>query len=131
MNHILTSYQQVEEHPTLQSEVFPSVHEYGGVYIKDKTFPGMNDKQIKSLFPNVIIPDDIDLSQGWWKSERKETEEEFKVRVKSVFIKLKEMAVKVEDDYAVCLVSHGLFLNALFSLMANVDYLTESNRRMI
>jgi hypothetical protein len=132
MNIISSSFNNhTKRDPPVSEEIIVDIHEYGGVYQKDKIYPGMNKTEITELFPNVIIPDSVDISKGWWKGDTKESEESFKDRVKRVLIKLKEMATSCEEDYTICIISHGLFLNAFFSLLTNVDYLVESNNRIL
>ena len=44
----------------------------------------MNLEEIKSKFPDLIIPNKYDLSKGWYLSDHKETLEEAKNRTKKV-----------------------------------------------
>ena len=106
-------------------EVMVDIHEFGGAYIGDQGKPGLNSKEIAETVPRVLLPD-LDLTNGWWKLETKETEEGFRERVKRVSSKLKEIAANKDEDYTVCLVTHGLFLNAFFNLLLNCEFLVES-----
>jgi broad specificity phosphatase PhoE len=108
-------------------ELFVEVHEFGGIYLEEKGFPGMNIEELKNVMSNIIISQDLDLSKGWWASEYKETEEAFKERVKKVFAKLKTLAAANEEDYTICIVTHNLFLNAFFTILINAEFLVGSN----
>ena len=44
----------------------------------------MNDKEIKELCPDIKLPDNIDLSKGWYQKDHMETEEEFKISTISI-----------------------------------------------
>lgn len=105
-------------------EYLPNIYEYGGNYQEKKGYPGLNKQEINAQFPELIIPDSEDISNGWYKSENKETNEEFLERVKKVVESLKMMAknMKGEDDkekgeVTVCLVSHVHFLSALYTVL--------------
>lgn len=108
-------------------ELFVECHEFGGIYLEEKGFPGMNGEEIKSLMKNITISQEYDLSKGWWLSENKETEEAFKERVKKVFAKLKTIAAANEEDYTICIITHNLFLNAFFTILINAEFLVGSN----
>lgn len=115
-----------------QVEVFTDLHEFGGCHHKGLGKTGMNKDSIKELFKNFIIPDDADLTEGWWKSEAKETEEELKERVKRVIFKLKEIAGNIDnDDYTAAFISHGTFMNALFTVLLNGELLVDSIKYFI
>ena len=121
MNNIINNY-----NVNSVNELFIDIHEFGGFYINDKGLPGMTDKEILQINPNIIIPSDVDITDGWWKSENKETEINFKERVKRVITKLKDIAKNNEEDYTICLISHNLFINMLFTLLLCADPLVES-----
>ena len=31
------------------------IHEVGGVYMKGKTFPGLNENEVKEIIPDIVI----------------------------------------------------------------------------
>ena len=83
----------------------------------------MNLEEIKSKFPDLIIPNNYNLSKGWYLSDHRETLEEAKIRTKNVINILKDMALKNNDDYTICLVTHEDFSNGFYSLLNGIDYL--------
>lgn len=109
-------------------ELMVDLHEYGGCHIDDSGRPGMTDNEILEFVPRINIPNDIDLSSGWWKSEKKETEEEFKLRIRRVSQKLRDIAGSSEEDYTVCIVSHSLFMNSFFTSLIASEFLVESKQ---
>ena len=50
-------------------EAFLEIHEVGGIYLEEKGFPGLNLEEIKKNFPDILIPNDIDISKGWYLCE--------------------------------------------------------------
>ena len=105
------------------------IHEFGGCYLGEEGKPGANDKEILEILPRVIIPSNTDISKGWWLSDKKETEEMFKDRIKRVLNKLKDIAHSNDEDYTICLVTHTNFLNGFFSVIFNCELLVDSNKR--
>ena len=104
----------------IPKECIPSLHEYGGIYLGDKTFPGLTEKEIKELCPDIKFPEKMDLSKGWYDKDHRETEEELRKRVKEVINMFKEMAQSCEEEnYTVCFIGHNDFLNAFFSMLNN------------
>jgi broad specificity phosphatase PhoE len=110
----------------INRECFYEIHEKGGIYYEEKGFPGMNKEKILNLFPEFILKDEYDIKDGWYKSDKKETNEEFKQRVKKVINILKEMAIKENEDYTICCITHALFLNGFFSLLNGSDFYNEN-----
>lgn len=135
------SYIANEYNPDLPQEYFPEIYELGGIYLDKKGMAGLNKAEILKQFPKVIIPDSIDISEGWYNKDHKETNEEFKARVKKAIHILKDMASKIEvkeetnDDnnniyhhqYTICLISHNAFLNAFYSLLCSSEYLIDNH----
>jgi len=107
-------------------ECFYEIFEMGGIYLNEKGYPGMNKEKILNLFPDLIIKDEYDIKDGWYKSDKKESNEEFKQRVKKVINLLKEMAIKENEDYTICCITHALFLNTFFSLLNGIDFYNEN-----
>ena len=104
-------------------ECIPILHEYGGIFLGEKGFPGMTEKEMKENFPEVKLAEEVDLSKGWYTKDYKETVEEFKNRIKEVIKMFKDMAQNCEDEnYTVCFIGHRNFLNGLFSLLNNTDF---------
>ena len=67
--HVLSEYNH-----KLPVHIMLQIHETGGVYVKGKTFPGLNIKQIHELMPDIIIPEDCKLTEkGWFMNEAPET----------------------------------------------------------
>jgi broad specificity phosphatase PhoE len=99
------------------------LHEYGG-RLDGKS--GLNTEEIKACSADIKFEDNVDLDSGWWKYELRESDEAFKERVKKVITKLKEMSSQLEDDYTICLITHGYFLNAVFTILNNCELLYNS-----
>ena len=73
LNYISNVYDK-----SVPKECIPSLHEYKGIFLNDKVYPGMTEKEIKELCPDIKLPENMDLSKGWYDKDHKETEEEFK-----------------------------------------------------
>ena len=122
LNYISNVYDK-----SVQKECIPSLHEYKGIYLNDKVYPGMTEKEIKELCPDIKLPENMDLSKGWYDKDHKETEEEFKKRLKEVINMFKEMAQNCEDEnYTVCFISHNDFLNGFFSMLNNTSFVVNN-----
>ena len=108
-------------------ECIPSIYEYGGIFMGEKGYPGMTEKEMKELFPQVKLPEGVDLSKGWYDKDHKETEEEFRNRLKEVIKMFKDMAQNCEDEnYTVCFISHNDFLNGLLSFLNNANFVVNN-----
>ena len=122
LNYISNVYDK-----SVPKECIPSLHEYKGIFLNDKVYPGMTEKEIKELCPDIKLPENMDLSKGWYDKDHKETEEEFKKRIKEVINMFKEMAQNCEDEnYTVCFISHNDFLNGFFSMLNNVSFVVNN-----
>ena len=122
LNYISNVYDK-----SVPKECIPSLHEYKGIFINDKVYPGMTEKEIKELCPDIKLPENMDLSKGWYDKDHKETEDEFKKRLKEVINMFKEMAQNCEDEnYTVCFISHNDFLNGFFSMLNNVSFVVNN-----
>ena len=122
LNYISNVYDK-----SVPKECIPSLHEYKGIYLNDKVYPGMTEKEIKELCPDIKLPENMDLSKGWYDKDHKETEEEFKKRLKEVINMFKEMAQNCEDEnYTVCFISHNDFLNGFFSMLNNASFVVNN-----
>lgn len=121
MNYIAEEY-----NPEIPMEYFPYIFERGGIYLGEKGYPGLNQEKVNEMFPKVIIPEDVDITNGWYQCQHKETLEECKERTKKCIAKLKEMAEKHDDDYTICLISHENFLNGFYSFLSSFDFTADS-----
>ena len=122
LNYISNVYDK-----SVQKECIPSLHEYKGIFLNDKVYPGMTEKEIKELCPDIKLPENMDLSKGWYDKDHKETEEEFKKRLKEVINMFKEMAQNCEDEnFTVCFISHNDFLNGFFSMLNNASFVVNN-----
>ena len=122
LNYISNVYDK-----SVPKECIPSLHEYKGIFLNDKVYPGMTEKEIKELCPDIKLPENMDLSKGWYDKDHKETEEEFKKRLKEVINMFKEMAQNCEDEnYTVCFISHNDFLNGFFSMLNNTSFVVNN-----
>ena len=122
MNYISNIYDK-----SIPKECIPSLHEYGGIYLGDKIYPGLTEKEIKELCPDIKLPEKIDLSKGWYNKDHRETEEEFRKRVKEVINMFKEMAQNCkEENYTVCFIGHNDFLDGFFSMLNNSNFVVNN-----
>ena len=122
LNYISNVYDK-----SVPKECIPSLHEYKGIFLNDKVYPGMTEKEIKELCPDIKLPENMDLSKGWYDKDHKETEDEFKKRLKEVINMFKEMAQNCEDEnYTVCFISHNDFLNGFFSMLNNASFVVNN-----
>ena len=122
LNYISNAYDK-----SIPKECVPSLHEYKGIYLGNKVFPGITDKEIKEICPDIKLPENMDLSKGWYGKDHKETEEEFRKRLKEVINMFKEMAQNCEEEnYTVCFIGHNDFLNGFFSLLNNAAFVANN-----
>ena len=122
MNYISNIYDK-----SIPKECIPSLHEYGGIFLGDKIYPGLTEKEIKELCPDIKLPEKIDLSKGWYNKDHRETEEEFRKRVKEVINMFKEMAQNCkEENYTVCFIGHNDFLDGFFSMLNNSNFVVNN-----
>ena len=40
---------------TIPVHIMHQIHEVGGVYMKGKTFPGLNENEVKEIIPDIVI----------------------------------------------------------------------------
>jgi hypothetical protein len=99
-----------------QVEIIPDVYEY------KESKPIVSSESIKSSYPYFTLDENVDKDRN-----NNESEEEYRARVKQIAIKFKEIATKETDNYTVTLISHGVFLSSLISVLVNTDYLINSN----
>ena len=80
-----------EGQPPIQ--LFVKAHEYQGVHMKGKTYPGLNMKEIKEIVPDISADPNHEISdeKGWFERESMETGDQLTERVKEVIRDLKEM----------------------------------------
>ena len=113
--------------PKIPKEAIIDLYEYGGIYLENKSYPGLTEKEIKEQFPDVILPKE-DIKNGWYLKDHKETENEFRDRLKSVINMFKSMAKNSEEDenYTVCIISHRDFLNGFYSLLNSSNFVVNN-----
>ena len=122
LNYIANVYNK-----DIPRECNPILYEYGGIFMGNQGLPGMTEKEMKEQFPEVKLPDGVDLSKGWYDKDHKETEEEFRNRIKEVIKMFKDMAKNNEDEnYTVCFISHNDFLDGLMSLLNNSNFVVNN-----
>ena len=118
LNYIANVYNK-----EIPRECLPIIHEMGGIFMGDKGYPGLTEKEMKEMFPEVKIPEGVDFSKGWYNKEYKETEEEFRNRVKEAIKIFKDMAQNSEDEnYTICFITHHDFLDGLMSLLNSSNF---------
>ena len=103
------------------------LHEFGGCYKEDKGFPGMSIKEMQALLPSLVFPEEINVTEGWYKGEMKENKESLKERVRRVYDAVKQLAAENEEDYSVVLITHEIFMNSFFSFVLQNEYPTDSD----
>jgi broad specificity phosphatase PhoE len=75
-----------------------------------------------------VLPEEIDMGKGWWDYSEFESKEDMRQRAKKFAVKLKEIAIKEDNDYTLLIVSHSKFLSVLIHVLLNVvDYFDQSN----
>jgi len=111
-------------------ELLIDLHEIGGIFHKseEKVYKGLGKIQIIEKLPNISIEQGHDLDDGWWKEDSLENEIKFFERIKRVILKLKEIAIKNEENYTICLITHSLFMNGFFSILTNTEVLMNSKK---
>ena len=98
-----------------------------GAYYSARPAAGLTEKEIKELCPDIKLPEKIDLSKGWYNKDHRETEEEFRKRVKEVINMFKEMAQNCkEENYTVCFIGHNDFLDGFFSMLNNSNFVVNN-----
>lgn len=90
-----------KNHIELKSvDIVPHIFEIGGCYSeKNGIFmghKGMTDSEAREILPNAIAP--ASMSQGWWSSSTRETEEELEVRVTKTLEWIRKTAWEGECD---------------------------------
>ena len=95
-------------------------HEIKGCYEKQKTFPGLNKKQIKSIIDDIIIDEEneVDEEEGWFKKDTIETDEEMLERVKDLIRYYKDLHNQ-NPDQTILSIAHGMTLRYLMAIITN------------
>ena len=104
----------------LQPEVWPTIHEQGGIYLDAEDgqrvgHAGLTRQEIVDQFPNTILPDDM-TDAGWWNRDW-ESVTEAMGRAVAIANDLLERGKNSQERVAI--VSHGLFINLLIKALFN------------
>lgn len=108
----------ISERTGLAPEVWPDIHEQGGIYLEQGAegpigLPGKSRTQILEGFPNVLLPESIS-DQGWWNNREFETWEVCYRRAEQVVDRLFKL---VEATERIAVISHGAFMDALLKVL--------------
>ena len=62
----------------MKTEILLNGYEKGGVYYKDKTFPGLTAKEMREICPHIQFPEDyaIPEDKGWFSGATKVEDDE-------------------------------------------------------
>jgi broad specificity phosphatase PhoE len=106
----------------LAPEVWADIHEQGGIYLEHSDerglvgYPGVSRRQIQTVFPNYIVPDEV-TERGWWNREYEEWPACHQ-RAARVAQKLRAWAADDDGhDQSIAMVSHGGFVDALLKAL--------------
>ena len=98
-------------------EVWPDVHESGGIWLDSQDGrgpigrPGLSRSEMASRFPGFALPDAI-AESGWW-NRPIEQAEEMTARAARAAATIRNHLAK--EERRVAIVSHGTFMNALIA----------------
>ncbi|NKB61692.1 MAG: hypothetical protein GKR95_05995 [Gammaproteobacteria bacterium] len=109
--------------------VMSSIFEHKGLYEvtrerKMKGVPGPGRSYFEHRFPNLVLPHSLDES-GWWNGSI-ETDEAFRLRVKSAFAYL--IAEHGNTNHVVALVTHWGFMDQFVNEVLGIDPRPENHR---
>lgn len=92
-------------------------HEHKGVYLGEKTFPGMGRKEMTESITNIDAQGVGE--EGWYRvREVPETYDQLYSRAKNIVKALKEES-KAMDGKTVLIVTHGNLLNAIYACITD------------
>ncbi len=108
----------ISERTGLAPEVWPDIHEQGGIYLEQGSdgpvgLPGKSRTQILEGFPNALLPDTIN-EQGWWNNREFETWDVCYRRAERV---VDQLFAILDRPERIGMVSHGAFLDALLKVL--------------
>jgi hypothetical protein len=69
------------------------LHEVGGLYKHQETYPGNGRSWFKANHPELILPAGL-TEDGWWANRKRETRDEAIIRAKSVLEAIKGHAIQ-------------------------------------
>ncbi len=123
MQRALQTAQPIGRALGLRPEVWVDVHEHGGMWLDHGEpvgvvgYPGMRRSEIKSRFPDVILPTDV-TEDGWYDpAQGYESWEQAAVRAEKVAERLR--AWDNPDDH-IAIISHGGFTHLLLCALLRV-----------
>ncbi|CAD8083551.1 unnamed protein product [Paramecium sonneborni] len=82
-----------------------NLHEKGGNQLLNQGFPGLTRKEFQIKYPEVII-DEIITDAGWYFKDKRETDEECKLRAEKVIQDLQN-----EPQKSILIIGHGNFMD--------------------
>lgn len=101
----------------LAAEVWPDVHESGGIWLDSQDGrgpiggPGLSRSEMASRFPGFVLPDAV-MESGWW-NRPVEREQQMVARAAQAAATIRDRLAK--EAGRVAIVSHGTFMNALIA----------------
>ncbi len=124
MHRALQTAQPIGKALGMKPEVWPDIHEHGGIYLKHggmiQGYGGMTRSQIEAEFPGYVLPDTI-TEDGWWNPDDGfESNELCMARALRVGADLRKWGKNEEHaEDVVILVSHGTFIDRLIKAIMN------------
>ena len=120
MLRALQTARPIGEALALQPEVWPTIHEQGGIYLdvgdgQRVGYAGLTRQEMIDQFPKVTLPDDL-ADDGWWNRDWESVTEAMS-RAVAVADDLLERGKTSQERIA--MVSHGLFINLLIKALLN------------
>ena len=105
----------------IEVQALPEIFEKHGIYDIDgqgnrRGLPGPGRNYFVDRFPNTNLPTDL-TENGWW-DRPAETNDEFKIRVKSVIENIKSKHANTDDCLA--MVVHGDFIDQFINELMTV-----------
>ncbi|NWG18397.1 MAG: histidine phosphatase family protein [Chloroflexi bacterium] len=123
MLRALQTAQPIGQALGLPVEVWPDVHEHGGMYLRypDERgvvgFPGRSRAEILADFPDYILPDSI-TEAGWWNPASKEED------IAGCFARAVRVAAalrrRAHSQERIAIVTHGTFSDCLLKALLNM-----------
>lgn len=110
----------------LRPEVWPEVHEHGGMWLDHGGeegivgYPGMSRAEILALLPHAILPEAV-TDAGWYDPALgQETLERAYGRACQVAAVLQDRAAHAPEDERIALITHGGFSSLLLSALFGI-----------
>jgi len=122
MYRALQTASPIHRRMKIPTEVWPSIHETGGVFHMNKgVLRGLTRDQILVEFSGYNVAEKSGVStNGWWRGGV-ETYDQMIERAISSKKRLFYMAGQIEEDTTIAVISHGSFLSALIRSLTQAN----------